>query len=101
MPRKNCWEVLHCGREPGGKNVKVAGVCPAATRRDYDGVNGGTNSGRFCWVVAGTLCEGTIQGTHAQKILTCIHCKFFKMVQDEESFDFKQLPDEAKNGKKP
>jgi len=28
MERKNCWEVLKCGREPGGYRVSEAGVCP-------------------------------------------------------------------------
>jgi hypothetical protein len=76
---------MKCGRQPGGENVNEHGLCPAATNNTYDGVNYGKNGGRFCWVVAGTFCRGQVQGTFAQKLINCVNCEFFKMVQDEES----------------
>ncbi len=83
--KPNCWEVLACGREPGGANVAELGVCPAATDTSADGVNGGTNGGRVCWTIAGTFCGGSIQGSSARKKLTCLHCEFFDRVQREEA----------------
>lgn len=84
MPKKNCWEVMKCGREPGGEKAKEHGVCPAATDERLAGVHGGKNAGRACWVVAGTFCEGLVQGTFAQKYRDCTTCKFYRQVKREE-----------------
>jgi len=47
-------------------------------------VHGGKSSGRACWVVAGTFCGGTIQGTFARKQVACKRCDFYKKVHHEE-----------------
>ena len=78
--KKNCWESMKCGREPGGSKSDELGICPAATEKKFDGVNGGSASGRFCWVVAGTLCRGDIQGTFAKKFKDCVLCPFLHEV---------------------
>ena len=88
MERKNCWEAMACGRQPGGDNVEALGVCPAALPNEFDGTNQGERGGRFCWAVAGTFCAGKVQGTFAMKFLDCIHCEVFKMVQEEQGRDF-------------
>lgn len=82
--RANCWEVMGCGREPGGNKCTTQGVCPAANTVDYDGVNAGQRGGRFCWAVAGTLCGGEIQGTFAEKAFGCMNCDFYAMVVHEQ-----------------
>lgn len=82
--KRNCWEVKQCGREPGGRNAERLGVCPAATETRLDGVHGGKNAGRACWIVAGTMCGGKPQGTFAQKLDSCEQCGFFKQVVAEE-----------------
>lgn len=82
--KKNCWEYMACGREPGGRNAKELGVCPASVALLYDGTNGGTNAGRFCWLVAGTFCNGAAQGTFAAKVKDCLKCPFFMVVAREE-----------------
>ncbi len=82
--RINCWEYKGCGREPGGQNAATLGVCPAAMDKSYDGINSGKCAGRFCWAVAGTLCEGGCQGTYADKQASCLECDFFKIVRAEE-----------------
>jgi hypothetical protein len=82
--KKNCWEVKGCGREPGGKNAGNMGVCPALLEERLDGIHGGKNAGRACWVVAGTFCEGEIQGTFASKFDACEKCDFYRLVQEEE-----------------
>jgi hypothetical protein len=84
MQKKNCWEVMNCGREPGGANVEEFGVCPAATDERLDSIHGGKNSGRVCWVIAGTFCEDNVQGTFAQKYRDCTKCKFYRQVMQEE-----------------
>ena len=92
MQRKNCWEVKKCGRQPGGENAEKCGVCPAAIPSEYDGTNKGTCSGRFCWFVAGTICEGKIQGSYAQKLMDCINCEFLIQVNEDEGSDFVLVP---------
>lgn len=83
--KKNCWEVKSCGREEKGVRVGDMGVCPAALDKRLHGVHGGKNAGRSCWVLAGTMCGGRVQGTFAQKYETCAACEFYKKVRDEEN----------------
>lgn len=85
----NCWEFKKCGREPGGSKARELGICSAATETLMDGEHGGHNAGRSCWVVAGTLCKGEIQGSFASKFRECEMCDFYKKVLDEEFPAFK------------
>ena len=88
MAKLNCWEFTKCGREPGGVNAEAQGVCPAASESALDGLHGGRNSGRTCWVLAGTLCKGEVQGTFAKKFVNCEACDFYKTVKQEENSRF-------------
>ncbi len=92
MPRENCWEAKSCGRERGGVNAEVLGICPAAAPGEFNGVNGGTHRGRFCWAIAGTLCGGVVQGTNARKMMNCLKCEFLVRVSDEEARRFLLMP---------
>jgi len=83
--KQNCWEMKNCGREPNGENVEELGVCPASTDISSDDLNGGKNGGRICWAISGTFCGGEVQGTFAQKELSCVGCEVYRMVQNEES----------------
>ena len=84
MSRMNCWEFFECGREPDGKKSKELGICPASVKTELDGVNDGTNAGRSCWAVAGTLCEGEVQGSYAQKLGNCLKCDFHAFVRGQQ-----------------
>ena len=84
----NCWEFMKCGREPDGVNAPTLGVCPAATNTILNGVHNGKNSGRVCWIVAGTMCGCEVQGTFAQKFKNCELCDFYKSVREEEGETF-------------
>lgn len=90
---KNCWEVKECGREPGGPKAAELGICIATVYKGVHGINRGTNGGRCCWAVAGTLCNGEVQGTYAVKILDCIQCNFYQQVQIEEEIRAARLGD--------
>ncbi len=63
-----CWEYMKCGRD---KDASLK--CPAYP-----------NFGRVCWAVAGTFCEGKVQGTFAQKYESCRKCEFYRKVRGEE-----------------
>ena len=84
MGNVNCWEFKKCGREPGGAKVSELGVCPAATEKKVNLVHNGKNAGRVCWMVAGTLCGGKVQGTFAAKFSNCMNCEFYQLVMSEE-----------------
>lgn len=86
--KKNCWEFKNCGRQPGGAREKDLGVCVAALESRLNGIHEGQNAGRACWVVAGTLCGGKVQGSFAQKYENCEICDFYKTVKIEEGPNF-------------
>ncbi len=69
LGRAPCWEYMKCGRD-----VDSELKCPAYP-----------NFGRVCWVVAGTFCEGKVQGTFAQKYEDCRKCEFYKKAIEEAS----------------
>lgn len=80
----NCWEFMKCGREENGDKSAELGVCPAHTEPRLNGIHGGINAGRACWVVAGTFCGGQVQGTFAEKEHNCLACDFYDLVRREE-----------------
>ena len=86
MPRNrvNCWEILKCGREPGGSQVQALGVCPAALEMGANGLNSGLNGGRICWAVSGTFCGRQAEGSEAIRFISCLGCDFFARVLKEE-----------------
>ena len=92
MERKNCWEVMACGLEPGGVNAAESGVCPAAVSGRYDGANHGIFAGRFCWVIRNTICGCKKTGMREEQLMNCINCRFMQQVQDEEGSEFILLP---------
>ncbi len=86
MPSKkqNCWEFMKCGRGIGDPLTKGKELCQAAKEKRLHRFHGGNNSGRACWVVAGTHCGGTVQGSFAKKITACKRCDFYAKVHHEE-----------------
>lgn len=68
LQKIKCWEYMKCGRD---KDATIN--CPAYP-----------NFGRACWVVAGTFCEGKVQGTFAQKYEDCRKCEFYQKVINKE-----------------
>jgi hypothetical protein len=82
--KMNCWEFKKCERQPGGPKAAELGICPAAVSEVLNGAHGGQNAGRACWVIAGSLCGGKIQGTYAKKLVNCWRCEFMNRVKQEE-----------------
>jgi hypothetical protein len=96
----NCWEFKKCGRESGGAKANELGICIATTEMRANGINRGKNAGRACWAVAGTLCEGIVQGTFAMKLGNCLKCDFYKLVIKEEGSEHKKAKDVLEKLKK-
>ncbi len=84
----NCWEFMKCGRELDGERMAELWICPAYTESRLDGVHGGTNAGRACWLVTGTLCDDRIQGVYEKKQPLCSQCAFYRAVHREEGMNF-------------
>ncbi|MCW5202694.1 hypothetical protein VU12_07115 [Desulfobulbus sp. US4] len=77
----NCWEFKECGREPNGKNVSEHGVCPVAVESRLDGVHGGRNGGRCCWLVKYYLLKNNIFDECSCGFPKCLKCDFYCMVK--------------------
>lgn len=88
MQKVNCWEYMKCGREPGGVNTGEYGICPASTERLFEGVHGGINGGRVCWVIRSTTCDGHANNDFFKKLTFCADCVFYDLVKREEEHDF-------------
>ncbi len=85
----DCWEFMKCERQPGGLLAEERGVCPAAIDTTHDGKNGGKNAGRYCWKVAGTVCETKTVGSFARMIKNCGSCcNFYHKVKMEEGRNY-------------
>ena len=58
----NCWEYMHCPEDKRN-------TCPAFTQ----------NSGGFCWLIAGTLCDDCqVHGFFVDKICDCQKCSWYQ-----------------------
>ena len=80
----NCWQYMSCGREPGGARTDLLGVCLVTTDTRLDGVHGGKNAGRACWVLAGSFKKGAQEMALVKEHKDCAACDFYKAVQSEE-----------------
>ena len=92
VSRLNCWEFMGCGLQLRGKRVRAedSALCPAARETRFNGVHGGENAGRACWMVPNTHCNRTFQGSREEKTSCCINCAFYRSVQEEEARGFIQ-----------
>jgi len=88
MERQNCWDFKRCGREPHGARSDELGVRPAAAESGVNGINGGRNWGRACWLLAGTFCGGKVQGSFAAKLGDRRVCEFYRLVVEEQGLDY-------------
>jgi hypothetical protein len=96
MIKISCWEFKKCGRETDGSNADELGICPASLTNEYNNINYGQFGGRFCWSIAGTFCQGRVNGTFAKKLPSCVNCDFLKSVHYEEGGNFILTPTVAK-----
>jgi diguanylate cyclase (GGDEF)-like protein len=58
----HCWELTNCTHKD----------CPSFGNQDYR-----------CWIMAGTLCRGALQGDFAKKYKSCFKCPVFKQVEKD------------------
>jgi hypothetical protein len=80
----NCWEFMKCEKGIGGAKTGKTGVCPVAAECAAHGLNGGTNAGRICWVVAGNCNRGNVKCSDSHGANHCFQCEFRYKVTMEE-----------------
>jgi hypothetical protein len=84
MSKLNCWEFMKCGRHAGKDKNGKSDVCPVAAEKSADGLNGGVNGGRICWVIADLCCKKWIQCSNNKRKDPCFSCEFrFKVMMEE------------------
>ncbi len=74
-----CWEYIKCGIEKDPTRR-----CPAYPY-----------FGRICWAIAGTMCEGKVMGTYAEKIHECRNCPFYHKCHVERNLPVEAPKDQA------
>jgi hypothetical protein len=73
----SCWEVMGCGREPGGRNVLALGLCA------FGKVKGGT-----CWLVAGDgRATGQDQCSYVKAGNRCVDCRYYHLLNSQMEED--------------
>ena len=80
---------MKCGRNHGEGSDARKLACPTFSEERLNGIHGGRNAGRACWVVSGTICAGEIQGLFVSKLGICVMCYFYKMVRLEKKENFR------------
>uniref|UniRef100_UPI0040572A38 two-CW domain-containing protein n=1 Tax=Candidatus Electronema sp. TaxID=2698783 RepID=UPI0040572A38 len=84
----NCWEFKECGREPGGRNAALFGICPAVIVHQADGIHDGKNGGRCCWFMTASLATEKQEEHYVKKSGNCRSCDFYNLVRKQEHTSF-------------
>ena len=84
MKKLNCWEFMKCGKGPSMNGKGKCNSCPIANSTLADGLNGGINGGRICWIIAETCGNGKVQCSDFHRKNSCFSCEFrFKVTIEE------------------
>ncbi len=89
--RENCWEYKDCGGSRNGVCQSAKDICPVLFETRLDGVYGGMNGGRACWMVEGTMCRRRMPASFFQRFKICKACDFYQAVRAEEGAGFMPL----------
>jgi hypothetical protein len=75
---------MQCGREPGGKYKNKYETCPVSTKAVANGLNGGENGGRICWIIAESGCKCKVKCSVRNVRHSCFQCEFRYKIMAEE-----------------
>ena len=76
---------MKCGKGPDTKSQNgKSGYCPVARAKSADGLNGGINGGRICWILIGNKCGNSSGCSPSKDISSCDSCDFHERVKKEE-----------------
>jgi len=80
----NCWEFMKCGKGPDSAINNGADICPVASAVIADGLNGGENGGRICWIISENYFKNKIQCSENKVSHSCYACEFRYLVTMDE-----------------
>ena len=83
MKKYNCWEFMKCGKCPS-KNGNKSSICPVASETSANGLNGGIDGGRLCWVITADGCMDKVKCSDLHQGDFCYQCEFRYKVKNEE-----------------
>jgi hypothetical protein len=69
----NCWDLKKCCKETDNSN----NIFQVKKELNADGLNGGINGGRVCWIIMESHCKQKAQNA-------CFQCEFHYKVMAEE-----------------
>jgi hypothetical protein len=73
----NCWDFKKCCDKPLSHHACKIIVCPAKKEFIANGLNGGINGGRMCWIIIDSHSKRKAQ-------TACFQCEFrYKVIADE------------------
>ena len=84
MSKLNCWEVMKCGKGLSENDNSKYNSCPITTATSANGLNGGVNAGRICWIMAESCCNGEVKCSKLHRKDSCFSCEFRYKVTAEE-----------------
>lgn len=75
---------MKCGEGNGIYDAGHKSACPIANNKTANGLNGGVNGGRICWVIADSCCNEQIPCITNKRKDPCFSCEFRYKVMNEE-----------------
>jgi hypothetical protein len=72
----NCWDFKKCCKETDSRG-NGNNICQVKKEFYANGLNGGINGGRICWMIMDSLCKKKNQ-------TVCFQCEFHYKVMAEE-----------------
>ena len=77
IDKLNCWDFRKCCDKSMSHHASKSIVCPVKKELKANGLNGGINGGRICWVIMDSHCKKKAQSV-------CFQCEFRYKVMAEE-----------------
>jgi hypothetical protein len=75
---------MKCGKGPSDNGNGKSDICPIAFENSANGLNGGTNAGRICWIIANNGCKGKVKCSDLHRENSCFQCEFrYKVIMEE------------------
>jgi len=79
-----CCEFMMCGKELARTKAQELGLCSASSKTMLDRAEGSGDAGLACWVISGTICDGTSQRSCMEEISDCMSHRLYDYVCNQE-----------------
>jgi hypothetical protein len=75
---------MMCGKELARTKAQEIGVCSASSKTMLDRTDGSGDAGPACWVISGTVCDGTSQRSCMEEISDCMSSRLYDYACNQE-----------------